>query len=176
MANPKPISEVRIGRVKAAIWPNGTKGCTRHNGRACRASVSTTCCCLPKWPIRPTRASSSFSRKKSRRRRPSTARIRERRGQSPPLPDPSTTRMDTPGTSQHDFHPVVFSDTALRKPSASSWPPASLCPENQVRFSSSVGNRPGPEQIKQRLSTHGFRVGENRSCPSAEIRMAGVSS
>ena len=31
MANPKPISEVRIGRVKAAIWPNGTDGCTRHN-------------------------------------------------------------------------------------------------------------------------------------------------
>ncbi len=31
MANPKPISEVRIGRVKAAIWPNGTDGRTRHN-------------------------------------------------------------------------------------------------------------------------------------------------
>ena len=31
MANPKPISEVRIGRVKAAIWPNETKGRTRHN-------------------------------------------------------------------------------------------------------------------------------------------------
>ena len=31
MANPKPISEVRIGRVKAAIWPNGTEGRTRHN-------------------------------------------------------------------------------------------------------------------------------------------------
>ena len=31
MANPKPISEVRIGRVKAAIWPNGTDGHTRHN-------------------------------------------------------------------------------------------------------------------------------------------------
>ena len=31
MANPKPISEVRIGRVKATIWPNGTKGRTRHN-------------------------------------------------------------------------------------------------------------------------------------------------
>ena len=31
MANPKPISEVRIGRVKATIWPNGTDGRTRHN-------------------------------------------------------------------------------------------------------------------------------------------------
>ena len=31
MANPKPISEVRIGRVKAAIWPNETAGRTRHN-------------------------------------------------------------------------------------------------------------------------------------------------
>ena len=31
MANPKPISEVRIGRVKAAIWTNGTEGRTRHN-------------------------------------------------------------------------------------------------------------------------------------------------
>ena len=31
MANPKPVSEVRIGRVKAAIWPNGTDGRTRLN-------------------------------------------------------------------------------------------------------------------------------------------------
>ena len=31
MANPKPISEVRIGRVKAAIWLNETEGRTRHN-------------------------------------------------------------------------------------------------------------------------------------------------
>ena len=32
MANPKPISEVRIGRVKATVWPNETKqGRTRHN-------------------------------------------------------------------------------------------------------------------------------------------------
>ena len=31
MANPKPVSEVRIGRVKAAIWPNGTEGRTRYN-------------------------------------------------------------------------------------------------------------------------------------------------
>ena len=31
MANPKPISEVRIGRVKAVIWPNGTEGRTRYN-------------------------------------------------------------------------------------------------------------------------------------------------
>ena len=31
MAHPKPISEVRFGRVKAAIWPNETEGRTRHN-------------------------------------------------------------------------------------------------------------------------------------------------
>ena len=31
MANSQPISDVRIGRVKAAIWPNGTEGHTRHN-------------------------------------------------------------------------------------------------------------------------------------------------
>ena len=31
MANPKPIAEVRIGRVKAAIWSNETEGRTRHN-------------------------------------------------------------------------------------------------------------------------------------------------
>ena len=31
MANPKPISEVRIGRVKATVWPNETEGRTRHN-------------------------------------------------------------------------------------------------------------------------------------------------
>ena len=31
MANPKPVAEVRIGRVKAAIWPNETEGRTRHN-------------------------------------------------------------------------------------------------------------------------------------------------
>ena len=31
MANPKPISEVCIGRVKAAIWPNETEGRTRYN-------------------------------------------------------------------------------------------------------------------------------------------------
>ena len=32
MANPKPVAEVRIGRVKATVWPNETKqGRTRHN-------------------------------------------------------------------------------------------------------------------------------------------------
>ena len=31
MTNPKPVSEVRIGRVKAAIWPNETEGRTWHN-------------------------------------------------------------------------------------------------------------------------------------------------
>ena len=28
---PKPVAEVRIGRVKAAIWSNDTEGGTRHN-------------------------------------------------------------------------------------------------------------------------------------------------
>ena len=31
MANQKPVAEVRIGRVKAAIWQNETEGRTRHN-------------------------------------------------------------------------------------------------------------------------------------------------
>ena len=31
MANSKPVAEVRIGRVKAAVWPNETEGRTRHN-------------------------------------------------------------------------------------------------------------------------------------------------
>ena len=78
MANQKPVTEVRIGRVKAAIWQNETEAArgttslslastkTAMNGRVRRASGATTCWCLLKWPIRPTRASSSFRRKKSR--------------------------------------------------------------------------------------------------------------
>ena len=31
MANQKPVAEVRIGRVKAAIWRNETEDRTRHN-------------------------------------------------------------------------------------------------------------------------------------------------
>ena len=31
MANQKPVAEVRIGRVKATIWPNGTEEQPRHN-------------------------------------------------------------------------------------------------------------------------------------------------
>ena len=31
MANPKPVTEVRIGRVKATIWKNGTETAPRHN-------------------------------------------------------------------------------------------------------------------------------------------------
>ena len=31
MANPKPVTEVRIGRVKATIWRNGTEEHPRHN-------------------------------------------------------------------------------------------------------------------------------------------------
>ena len=137
----------------------------RCNGRGRRASVATTCCCLPKWPIRPTRASSSFSKKQSLSLSPSATRIGERRGNSPPLSDPSIRRMDTPGTSQHEFHPFVFSDTTPRKPPASSWPLVSLCSGNQVWFSSSVGSKPGPEQMKHRLYTCGFRVGKRLKLP-----------
>ena len=31
MANPKPVAEIRIGRVKATIWRNGTEEHPRHN-------------------------------------------------------------------------------------------------------------------------------------------------
>ena len=31
MTNPKPVAEVRIGRVKATVWPNETEDRTRHN-------------------------------------------------------------------------------------------------------------------------------------------------
>ena len=31
MANPKPVTEVRIGRVKATIWRNGAEEHPRHN-------------------------------------------------------------------------------------------------------------------------------------------------
>ena len=31
MANHKPIDEVRIGRVKATIWKNGTEDAPRYN-------------------------------------------------------------------------------------------------------------------------------------------------
>ena len=65
MANQKPVEEVRIGRVKATVWRNGTdeqprynvtlktRGSTRKamNGRARRASGATICWCLRKWPI-----------------------------------------------------------------------------------------------------------------------------
>ena len=31
MANPKPVTEVRIGRIKATIWRNGAEEHPRHN-------------------------------------------------------------------------------------------------------------------------------------------------
>ena len=31
MANSKPVSEIRIGSVKAVIWPNDTEGRTRYH-------------------------------------------------------------------------------------------------------------------------------------------------
>ena len=95
MANQKPVDEIRIGRVKATVWKNGTedqRGTTSPsrvftktaiNGKARRASGATICWCLRKWPIRPTRGSSSFP--KSRRPRPSPSGhtlIRARRSHS----------------------------------------------------------------------------------------------
>ena len=32
MANQQPVDEIRIGRVKATIWRNGTDEQPRHNG------------------------------------------------------------------------------------------------------------------------------------------------
>ena len=62
---------------------------TLVNGRRRRASGATTCWCLPKWPIRSTRASSSFRRKKNSRPSPRGRGFRERRGWSSPFSDPS---------------------------------------------------------------------------------------
>ena len=31
MANNKPVHEIRLGRIKAAIWENETQNGTRHN-------------------------------------------------------------------------------------------------------------------------------------------------
>ena len=31
MANQKPVHEIRLGRIKAAIWENETQNGTRHN-------------------------------------------------------------------------------------------------------------------------------------------------
>ena len=31
MANQKPVAEIRIGRVKATVWRNGTEDHPRHN-------------------------------------------------------------------------------------------------------------------------------------------------
>jgi len=36
MTNTKPISEIRIGAIKAAIWENGTGNGTRYNVTICR--------------------------------------------------------------------------------------------------------------------------------------------
>ena len=80
MANQKPVDEIRIGRVKATIWRNGTDEQPRHNvtfsvstktainGRVRRASGATTCWCLRKWPTSRIRACSSFRQKQNSRR------------------------------------------------------------------------------------------------------------
>ena len=63
----KPVEEVRIGSVKAAIWKNeteagrdsmsrssGSTAMTPMAGGAPTASAATTCWCWRKSPIRPT--------------------------------------------------------------------------------------------------------------------------
>ena len=40
MANPKPVTEVRIGRAKATIWRNGTEEHPRHNDLLVLAKVA----------------------------------------------------------------------------------------------------------------------------------------
>ena len=84
MANQKPLEEVRIGTVKAAIWQNDVAGKTRYSvtfsriyrdadgqGRRRRASGATTCWFSPRLRIARTRACSSCSRP---RRRPNGLR------------------------------------------------------------------------------------------------------
>ena len=86
MANQKPVAEIRIGRVKATIWLNGTEEQPRHNvtfsrlykdeageWKSTQSFGRNDLWCLPKWPIRPTRASSGFRGKKSSRPSPRDA-------------------------------------------------------------------------------------------------------
>ena len=91
MANPKPVAEVRIGTIKAAVWRNETANSTRHNvtfsrlykdgdqWKTTQSLLATICSCWRKWPIRPTRVSSSSSRKNSRSDRKADSH-RQRRG------------------------------------------------------------------------------------------------
>ena len=78
-------SRLPFGRTK----PEAERGTMSHSpvstrtamhGGGRRASVATTCWCWRKWPIRPARASSSFSRKNSRRRSPSVRQASESGG------------------------------------------------------------------------------------------------
>ena len=74
MLSRKPIHEIRMGRIKAAIWQNETDGVTRYNvtfgklirtlsrGSKRRASVVMTCLFCRKSPIRLTPSSSRNSR------------------------------------------------------------------------------------------------------------------
>ncbi len=75
-----------------ATEPKSTRGTTSPSpvftktaisGRVRRASGATICWCLRKWPIRPTRASSSFRRKKPRRSSPSVRQASESGGAGP---------------------------------------------------------------------------------------------
>ena len=74
MTNPQPVAEVRIGRVKAAIWQNETEGRTRHTVTFSR---------LYKDGERSAGITSRGSR---------CGLIRSRRQRPPECPRPSTTR------------------------------------------------------------------------------------
>ena len=143
MANQKPVAEVRIGRVKATIWPNGTEEQPRHNVTFSRlykddaGEWKTTqsfgrndLLCLPKWPIRSTRASSSFLRKKNSRPSPRGRGFRERRGWSSPFSDPS--RFAPNPTSRLANCPPECGVPYLLRLSAS--PPSGLGNECRVKL------------------------------------------
>ena len=75
-ANRKPIHEIRMGRIKAAIWQNETDNGIRYNvtvgrlykdgsehGSRPKASAAMTCRFWPKSPIRLTPSSSKSSKR-----------------------------------------------------------------------------------------------------------------
>ena len=77
-ANRKPIHEIRMGRIKAAIWQNETDNGIRYNvtvgrlykdgestGSRPKASAAMTCRFWPKSPIRLTPSSSRSSKSQS---------------------------------------------------------------------------------------------------------------
>ena len=78
VASRLPFGRTRPKAARGTMSPSPVSTETARNGRVRRASVTTICWCWRKRPISPTRASSSFSRKRSRRRSSSAAPIGER--------------------------------------------------------------------------------------------------